>query len=43
MDKTVLMTMTGEIFQPVRVYYDLFDRERVIKALSKFRTPDLDF
>ena len=42
MEKTLLMTLTGEIFQPVRVYYDLFDKEKAIKSIRKLRCIDYD-
>lgn len=42
MVKTLLMTLTGEIFQPIRVYYDLFDKTKAVKALSKLRCIKFD-
>ena len=32
--KQLLMTMTGEIHQPVRLYYQVFDQAAVVKAFS---------
>jgi len=42
MEKALLATITGEIFQPVRVYYDLFDKEKAIKSIRKLRCIDYD-
>ena len=41
-EKKLLATMTGEIYQPIRVYYSLFDKEVVIKSFSKLRCMDFD-
>ena len=35
--KKLLMTMTGEIHQPVRLYYEVYDKAKVVQALSKLR------
>jgi hypothetical protein len=40
--KQLLMTMTGEIHQPVRLYYEVYDRAAVLKALTKLRCLDED-
>jgi hypothetical protein len=42
MTKSLLATMTGELFQPIRVYYELFDKEKAIKSISKLRCIDYD-
>jgi len=42
MGEKLLMTMTGEIFQPIRVYYELSDKEMVIKAFLKLQCMDFD-
>jgi hypothetical protein len=41
-EKKLLVTMTGEIYQPIRVYYRLFDKKAVIKRFSKLRCMDFD-
>jgi hypothetical protein len=40
--KQLLMTMTGEIHQPVRLYYQVFDHAAVLKAFTKLRCMDDD-
>ena len=40
--KQLLMTMTGEIHQPVRLYYQVFDHAAVLKAFTKLRCLDDD-
>jgi|RhiMetdeSRZDD1v2_1073273.scaffolds.fasta_scaffold500966_2 hypothetical protein len=40
--KQLLMTMTGEIHQPVRLYYQVFDHAAVLKAFTKLRCLDED-
>ena len=40
--KQLLMTMTGEIHQPVRLYYTVFNQEAVLKAFAKLRCMDWD-
>jgi hypothetical protein len=40
--KQLLMTMTGEIHQPVRLYYQVFDQAAVLKAFTKLRCLDED-
>jgi hypothetical protein len=34
-DKPVLATITGELFQPVRLHYRVFDDKRLLQALTK--------
>jgi hypothetical protein len=41
-EKQLLMTMTGEIHQPVRLYYQVFDQAAVLKAFTKLRCLDDD-
>jgi len=41
-EKQLLMTMTGEIHQPVRLYYQVFDQAAVLKVLAKLRCLDED-
>jgi hypothetical protein len=38
----LLMTMTGEIHQPVRLYYQVFDQAAVLKTFAKLRCLDDD-
>src|SRR5712691_11879859 len=38
----LLMTMTGEMHQPVRLYYEVMDQAAVVKALTKLRCMDDD-
>jgi len=40
--KQLLMTMTGEIHQPVRLYYQVFDQAAVLKTFAKLRCLDED-
>ena len=40
--KQLLMTMTGEIHQPVRLYYQVFAQAAVLKAFTKLRCLDDD-
>ena len=40
--KQLLMTMTGEIHQPVRLYYQVFDQAAMLKAFTKLRCMDDD-
>jgi hypothetical protein len=40
--KQLLMTMTGEIHQPVRLYYQVFDQAAVLHAFAKLRCMDND-
>ena len=41
-EKKLLMTMTGEIHQPVRLYYQVFDQVAVLHAFAKRRCLDDD-
>lgn len=41
-EKQLLMTMTGEIHQPVRLYYQVFDQAAVLHAFAKLRCMDDD-
>ena len=40
--KPLLMTMTGEIHQPVRLYYQVFDQAAVLKTFANLRCLDED-
>src|SRR2546430_14871640 len=40
--KKLLMTMTGEIHQPVRLYYQVVDQAAVLKTFTKLRCLDED-
>jgi hypothetical protein len=40
--KQLLMTMTGEMHQPVRLYYEVFDQAAMLKAFAKLRCLDED-
>jgi hypothetical protein len=40
--KKLLMTMTGEMHQPVRLYYQVFDQAAVLQAFAKLRCMDDD-
>ena len=40
--KQLLMTMTGEIHQPIRLYYQVFDQAAVLKTFAKLRCLDDD-
>ena len=40
--KQLLMTMTGEIHQPVRLYYEVYDQAAVLKTFTKLRCLDED-
>ena len=35
--KKLLMTMTGEIHQPVRLYYEVYDKAKVLQAFKTLR------
>jgi hypothetical protein len=41
-EKTLLATMTGEHFQPVRLHYTVFDRKALLRAFKKLRCVDRD-
>jgi hypothetical protein len=36
-DKPILATMTGEFFQPVRLHYQVFDHDGLLRAFKKLR------
>jgi hypothetical protein len=40
--KTLLATMTGEVFQPVRLHYRVFDSDGLRKAFQKLRCVEWD-
>jgi hypothetical protein len=40
--KQLLMTMTGEIHQPVRLYYKVYNQAEVLKVFAKLRCLDED-
>ena len=40
--KQLLMTMTGEMHQPVRLYYEVYDQAAVLKTFTKLRCLDDD-
>jgi hypothetical protein len=39
----LLMTMTGEIHQPVRLYYELYDQATVLQAFKTLRYCNLSY
>src|SRR5712691_2647713 len=41
-EKQLLMTMTGEIHQPIRLYYQVVDQAAVCKVFAKLRCLDED-
>ena len=41
-EKPLLMTMTGEMHQPVRLYYEVYDQAAVLKTFAKLRCLDED-
>ena len=41
-EKKLLMTMTGEIHQPVRLYYEVYDKANVLTTFSKLRCVQFD-
>src|SRR2546425_12212672 len=41
-EKKLLMTMTGEMHQPVRLYYEVYDQAAVVHAFAKLRCMDDD-
>lgn len=41
-EKTIGMTVTGEIFQPVRLYYTVSNRQKVEKCLERLRCMNMD-
>ena len=38
----LLMTMTGEIHQPVRLYYELYDKAKVLQVFKALRCMQFD-
>ena len=42
LEKTIGMTVTGEIFQPVRLYYTVVNRQEVEKRLARLRCIEED-
>lgn len=40
--KKLLMTMTGEIHQPVRLYYELYDKAKVLQVFKTLRCVQFD-
>src|SRR5713101_6053801 len=40
--KQLLMTMTGEMHQPVRLYYEVYDQAEVLKVFAKLRCVEFD-
>jgi hypothetical protein len=40
--KKLLMTMTGEIHQPVRLYYELYDKAKVLQVFKSLRCIQFD-
>lgn len=41
-DEPILATITGEYFQPVRLHYQVFDQEGLLRAFKKLRCVDED-
>jgi hypothetical protein len=41
-EKTILATITGEHFQPVRLHYQVSDHEGLLRAIKKLRCLDYD-
>jgi hypothetical protein len=41
-DRAFLVTMTGEPYQPARVHYNLFEKQKVADTFSKLRCMDYD-
>jgi hypothetical protein len=41
-ERQLLKTTTGEIYQPIRIHYELFNKDEVIKVFSKLRCMDYD-
>lgn len=42
LERTIGMTVTGEIFQPIRLYYKVFNRKKVEKYLANLSCMDFD-
>jgi hypothetical protein len=41
-NKSILATITGEFFQPVRLHYRVFDEKRLLQAIEKLNCVQLD-
>lgn len=41
-EKQLHATVTGEIFQPVRLYYQVFDNKEIRKIFSRLRCVEFD-
>src|SRR6266478_3711562 len=41
-DEPILATITGEYFQPVRLHYQVFDHEGLLRAFKKLRCVEED-
>jgi hypothetical protein len=41
-EKTILATLTGEPFQPVRLHYNMFNQKALLRAFQKLRCLDRD-
>lgn len=41
-ERKLMMTLTGEVYQPIRVHYDLFDKSMALSAFSRLRCIDFD-
>jgi len=42
LEKTIGMTVTGEVFQPVRLYYTVLNREKIEECLACLRCMEVD-
>jgi hypothetical protein len=42
LEKEVGMTVTGEIFQPIRLYYQVFNRNEIEKDFNRLRCVEFD-
>jgi hypothetical protein len=42
-EEALLATMTGELFQPVRLHYRVFDSDGLLRAFQKLRCVDRRF
>jgi hypothetical protein len=42
LERTIGMTVTGEIFQPVRLYYSVFNRKKIENCLDSLRCIEFD-
>jgi hypothetical protein len=41
-EKTIMATITGEYFQPVRLHYTVFDQQKLLQAFKKLRCIEFD-